>query len=174
MKPGLESYRIEKARNLMAFWAWYHYLQHQQRTAELVAGSTGRSILVGFVGGKVYKPFCFKKKTNAQQTRSKRSSTEPVGGRIGSLSKVDRVNEIDALFDANFSDRACRLLLGLFVPPEAYLECIDREKRRVLKDSEIARLLGFKPARACQIKIQSIGLVVTELLSPANERLAII
>lgn len=155
-----EAHRIERAENLMTFWAWHRFRESLGKTIEFSSGYSGESVLLSFSGGNEYKPFCFKIKTNAKQTREKRCSEEPLGGGIGGYSKRDYAYRVERLWQNNFPPKQIMLLMGLHLPPEAY------GATKKLTDAKISRIFQFKPARACQIKFTAMRLVVTELLSP--------
>lgn len=154
----LSRVRIEKANDLLSFWAYAHWAY--QNRVEVKVGYTGGCILTEFQGGKEYKPFCFKKKTNGKETRQKLGSRIPIGGSVDVNTKLDRAIRIDEIFQENFSVRQLTLLWALYIPPIVY----GAEKR--LTDAKIARVLGFKPSWACQVKYKSVELVVLELFSP--------
>lgn len=164
MKPGLESYRIERAENLLAFWAWQHF---KGAKVELGAGYCGESVLLAFTGGSSYKPFCFKLKTNAKETRGKKGSQEPLGGGGGFVGEKQRkAARVDLLLTDRFNERQIRFLLGVFMPPEAY------GADKPLTQGSIAKALGFKMSRASQIRAEAIRLVVVEMFTPVLERKA--
>lgn len=160
--------RIEKAKDLLNFWAfslWTLSQPAERRRVHPKVGYVGQSIVTQILSGKRYNPFCFKTKTNAKQTRPGLTSKIPIGGDFDENSNIDRASKICEILEENFSEMQIRLLYALFVPPCAYSESGERR----LTDAQIAKVANFKPPRACKIKMKAIELVVVEMLSPIFE-----
>jgi len=151
-----DRFRIEKAENLLTYWAFSH-LTHENHI-EIEVGYTSESVINGLNSSQGYKPFCFNLKTNAKSTRPQGQSKIPMGGVTYADTNSSRSRQIDAMFIREFSERARMLLIGLFLPPATY-------GSGILSDAKICQAFNFKPRRGSQIRVQGVALVVENLLS---------
>ena len=151
-----DRFRIEKAENLLTYWAYSH-LTHENHI-EIEAGYTSESVISDLNSSAGYKPFCFNMKTNAKSTRPQGQSKIPMGGVVFADTNASRSRQIDAMFVRSFSERARMLLIGLFLPYAAY-------GSGVLSDAKICQVFNFKPRRGSQIRREGLALVVENLLS---------
>jgi len=149
-------FRIEKAENLLTYWAFSH-LTHENHI-EIDVGYTSESVINALNSSPGYKPFCFNMKTNAKSTRPQGQSKIPMGGVTYADTNGSRSKQIDAIFIREFSARARMLLIGLFLPPATY-------GSGTLSNAKICQVFNFKPRRGSQIRCQGVALVVENLLS---------
>ena len=154
-----DSYRVEWAKDLLVSWAWWNFQREVRgETVEVLAGNCGSAFKAPTEAFEVYAPVGFKLKTNASQTRNKGSSRACLGSSDGGITREQRIRAINRLFVEEFSGRQIMVLMAMFLPPEAY----GGEKK--LSDAKVARTLGFKPNRACELKKQAVDKVVSFVL----------
>lgn len=162
-KQELPDYRREAAIILLEKWAYSTI--SQRSVLELESGYCGESILCDFNHSKAYKPFCFKKKTNATQTRNSSKSKLPLGGGVLSERESIKIRSVNNILWKHFSESQVSMLLALFIP-RTYWKMDDR----LMKDYELAQLHGVPGKRASEWKIRAIKRVSLELFSPIVQK----
>lgn len=159
------SHRVERAKQLLHNWAYSKFRPENVVDLDYESGYTGDSPINEFNMVDT-KSFRTKSKLTARgtETRSRKESRLPIGGSTKSRSTGSMIKGIDKIFKDSFSKRQLMLLIALFAPSV----CLGVEDRK-LSDGKIAKLMGFKAARACQIKMKAVDLVVQHLFTPSED-----
>lgn len=156
------NHRAERATHLLNAWAFAKFKPDNVVDIDYEAGYTGESAFsnLNIIETKTFRN---KQKLTARATETRNASTSklPMGGSSSSRTIGALRKEVDKMFKDTFSKRQLMLLIALFAPAE----CLMLENKKP-GDGKIARMLGFKSARACQIKMKAIDMVVKELFSP--------
>lgn len=167
------NFRVEKAINLLHYWAYRQYTGRQN--IEQGAHHTGGNPITSVNPSKTYNPFCFKIKTNAKQDRPHSKSSIPLGHVMQTETNDRRAEAIDLVLAEHFRPRTRTMIFYLFVPRAVFADAFEgtdqekQERAASLTDRQIATAYGFTAPRACQAKNRAIALVAKEVLSPFIE-----